>query len=667
MAINPETSFPGKITASSAEYPFGKARNITIPGDGTGTPWDQLILNDIFGFQQALLSEAGLVPTGAPDEVGASQYLKAMRKIGVTTFNTIALMTVALKASLSSNQQVAVGGYNSLGDGGGGEFFFDEASTDTVNGGTIFITDEGGAGRWKRIHKNILTLKDFGVKTDGSFMEVEVQSAVDVCSANGFFLEGIDGAVTLDDTVNLKSGLLMIGTGKTSSKFVASATLGVKNLFSAVVQNNITFSQFGTDMRNDITLGAGNDFLENALFFEDCSDIRVHNNSFTRDLMHSVMVRGLTLPGDSTNIFIHDNDFTDGARGGIDIRRFGKNIHIFRNTMTNVIDSSKSVGGVDFEKPIVVTGSVDCYMHHNNILQTNGEGGPLIYEFLTVACSNVYMYENSYTGAEGIGGGAYKVGDCIGVHLFKNKAISPFGTGIFIGGCTDAWIHENDLEDCGKNSIIITSDINVPTNIHVYKNLSKNPNQNGAALGTPGADGSDESSYHILFKGGGDHIYCHENVMRDTSVIANGIKLNQDEAYLWGNDFTGIANGSPSSIIAVNNRFMDPLTQTYRIWDNPGFPTIDKGKADITTGNTLVIVSPNVVANGLSGAGYKSVTLDSAMNGTQAYFYLSDSTNADFQINLRTASHGAPTNTGTVQFLYERDISRVVDGALAGI
>lgn len=78
MAINPESQYPGKIAPSSADYPYGAARNITTPGDGTGTPWEAALVNDIFGFQQQLLSETGAVPTGSPEKVGASQYYDAI-------------------------------------------------------------------------------------------------------------------------------------------------------------------------------------------------------------------------------------------------------------------------------------------------------------------------------------------------------------------------------------------------------------------------------------------------------------------------------------------------------------------------------------------------------------------------------------------------------------
>lgn len=81
MAINPESQYPGKIAPSTPDYPYGAARNVTVPGDGTGTPWEAALVNDLLGSQQAILSDAGIVPSGTPEKVGASQFLDAMRKL----------------------------------------------------------------------------------------------------------------------------------------------------------------------------------------------------------------------------------------------------------------------------------------------------------------------------------------------------------------------------------------------------------------------------------------------------------------------------------------------------------------------------------------------------------------------------------------------------------
>lgn len=83
MSLIPKDTYPGQIdTSDPTGYPHGKARNITTPGDGTGTPWEEQLVNDVFGMQQALLDQAGITPSGTPDKVGASQYLTAVETIG---------------------------------------------------------------------------------------------------------------------------------------------------------------------------------------------------------------------------------------------------------------------------------------------------------------------------------------------------------------------------------------------------------------------------------------------------------------------------------------------------------------------------------------------------------------------------------------------------------
>lgn len=81
MAINPSVEYPSKTTSPDASYPYGGARNVTSPGDGTGTPWRANIINDLFGFQQAILSEAAVSPSGSAETAQASQYLEGLKSI----------------------------------------------------------------------------------------------------------------------------------------------------------------------------------------------------------------------------------------------------------------------------------------------------------------------------------------------------------------------------------------------------------------------------------------------------------------------------------------------------------------------------------------------------------------------------------------------------------
>ena len=81
MAISISENYPGKTAGNTADYPYGQARNITTPGDGTGTPWEAAIVNDDQGMKQALLTNAGITPSGTPDTADESQYFEAMKKL----------------------------------------------------------------------------------------------------------------------------------------------------------------------------------------------------------------------------------------------------------------------------------------------------------------------------------------------------------------------------------------------------------------------------------------------------------------------------------------------------------------------------------------------------------------------------------------------------------
>lgn len=78
MAINPNTQYPGQVEAPDSDYPYGGAKNETVVDALDGTPFEKAMLNDIFGFQQAALSQAGITPSGNAETARASQYLAAM-------------------------------------------------------------------------------------------------------------------------------------------------------------------------------------------------------------------------------------------------------------------------------------------------------------------------------------------------------------------------------------------------------------------------------------------------------------------------------------------------------------------------------------------------------------------------------------------------------------
>jgi len=95
MAIKPDVSYPGQVEPASPAYPWGGAKDETVPGAEDGTPVKQSWLSDVWGFLQGLLKTTDITPTGTPDTAIASQYRDAIgimsasnsRPIGVLSNN----------------------------------------------------------------------------------------------------------------------------------------------------------------------------------------------------------------------------------------------------------------------------------------------------------------------------------------------------------------------------------------------------------------------------------------------------------------------------------------------------------------------------------------------------------------------------------------------------
>ena len=89
MAVRPRDLYGAQIDTTDPAYPHGKAQNVAVAGDGSGTPLEKEWLNDLWGFLQALLYDGGVTPSGVADKVGASQYLTSIKNVigaRLTTF-----------------------------------------------------------------------------------------------------------------------------------------------------------------------------------------------------------------------------------------------------------------------------------------------------------------------------------------------------------------------------------------------------------------------------------------------------------------------------------------------------------------------------------------------------------------------------------------------------
>ena len=123
MATRIEDLYPGRTVAASPEYPGGRAQNVTVAGDGTGTPWEEELINDWLGFFQSLLAAAGVTPNGSPDSVSNDQYLQALQALipesglgtqRFFTFGSISEMVSQGGPNLQLNDMIVVGSHSNL-------------------------------------------------------------------------------------------------------------------------------------------------------------------------------------------------------------------------------------------------------------------------------------------------------------------------------------------------------------------------------------------------------------------------------------------------------------------------------------------------------------------------------------------------------------------------
>jgi len=110
----------------------------------------------------------------------------------ITSIATNIAELTAIASGSSPSSSIFVQGYNTIGDGGGGNFFWDSGSTETENLITIFESDEGGTGRWIR-QGLYLDVKMGGAVGDGVTDDAEaIQRALDlgrdVCIPDGIFM-----------------------------------------------------------------------------------------------------------------------------------------------------------------------------------------------------------------------------------------------------------------------------------------------------------------------------------------------------------------------------------------------------------------------------------------------------------------------------------------------
>ncbi len=262
MAINPETQYPGKIAPSSAQFPYGAARNITVPGDGTGTPWEAALVNDLFGFQQSLLSSAGLVPSGTPEEVGASQYLDSMNLLKTTPVLDIATMAADTNAKAGTRYETDE---RTTGKAGGATYLCivtgTTAGVDLPDTFSIIISTSDALLSFILIRDRVILPEVFGAFADNSTtITAALQAYADYCIDNdlqftwGYPLTTGD-AYKIDASIKFSEPCNINSIGKAKGRLLCVNCDGFDFTGSSATPTNMTIekSYFAQSVRHTTT------------------------------------------------------------------------------------------------------------------------------------------------------------------------------------------------------------------------------------------------------------------------------------------------------------------------------------------------------------------------------------------------------------------------------
>lgn len=234
MAGTIQNTNPITLDSRGQAIIWGSGTYRQIVKDASGvTIWDQIVTSSATtGDLAALGSTTG---TGGAASIGFDggtlpAFFKSKNNRVVDSIGALRTLDRTMYT------RAFVTGYYAAGDGGGGAYWYDPSDTTSAdNGGTIIVANDGG--RWKLETIDLISLKQFGAKGDGTTVDSSaINAAVAWCIANGRTLFVPAGVYIIDTTITIDLSSIS-ATYSTPGKFFS---------FIGESQSNTVFQFTGT-------------------------------------------------------------------------------------------------------------------------------------------------------------------------------------------------------------------------------------------------------------------------------------------------------------------------------------------------------------------------------------------------------------------------------------
>lgn len=310
---------------------------------------------------------------------------------------------VGSDTATTSKPTIIVGGYHLVGDGGGGVFYWDKASTAADNGGTIFTPTGTTTGRWVRIWSGYVDVRWFGAKGNNAGFDTAVgdadriQAAIDFAAgvttggtvvATVFFSPGI---YLVNDKLGnpykllLRSNVELLGCGRSSElRAKVPNTNNFSRMFSTdpavppAFTTNVTIRNLHINGQENPT-GAENQ--RGGIFLDHTQDVRIINCE-----IHNVG-DGVRFFGVTQRALVSGNNIHDIVAGRESINGSGELRDII--VENNHIHDSPGANAVQFFEGATHPAAGDYYSNVINGNVCKNIGGGILAAYGAVISNNV--------------------------------------------------------------------------------------------------------------------------------------------------------------------------------------------------------------------------------------------------------------------------------------